>query len=143
MDLDYEFFRVLEYSVRADSGGAGRHRGGMGFCRRYLITRDDVSFATYGDRFAFAPQGLFGGAPGQRAGSYVLRAGQRIPIGSKQSFALSKGDVLVMMTGGGAGYGDPAGRPRERVARDLAQGFIGPRTARRVYGFAPGERVRG
>jgi N-methylhydantoinase B len=137
MDLDYDFFRVLEYSVRADSGGPGRHRGGMGFCRRYLITRDDVSFATYGDRFVFAPQGLYGGAPGARAESHVLRDGRRIPIGSKQSFALARGDVLVMLTGGGAGYGDPAERPRRLVEQDLAQGFVAPRIARRVYRFIP------
>lgn len=108
MDLDYDFFRVLEYSVRAGSGGAGRHRGGMGFCRRCLITRDQVSLATYGDRFVFAPPGLFGGQPGARAASHAIRRGKRIPIGSKQSFALEQGDVLVMLTGGGAGYGDPA-----------------------------------
>ncbi len=137
MDLDYDFFRVLEYSVRADSGGPGRYRGGLGFCRRYLITEDDVSFATYGDRFVFAPQGLFGGAPGERAASYVLRGGKRIPIGSKQSFALAKGDELVMLTGGGAGYGDPAERPRHLVQHDLTQGVVAPRTARRVYQFIP------
>jgi N-methylhydantoinase B len=137
MDLDYDFFRVLEYSVRPDSGGAGRHRGGLGFCRRYLITKDGVSFATYGDRFVFAPQGLFGGSPGARAESYVLRRGKRIPIGSKQSFALARGDELVMLTGGGAGYGDPSDRPHELVGRDLTEGLVAPRTARRVYRFIP------
>jgi len=137
MDLDYDFFRVLEYSVRPDSGGAGRHRGGLGFCRRYLITKDGVSFATYGDRFVFAPQGLFGGSPGARAESYVLRGGKRIPIGSKQSFALAQGDELVMLTGGGAGYGDPSDRPRELVGRDLTEGLLTPRTARRAYRFIP------
>jgi N-methylhydantoinase B len=75
MDLDYEFFRVLEYSVRAESGGAGRHRGGMGFCRRYLITRDHVTLATYDDRFVFAPPGICGGQPGERAA--LLRPPQR------------------------------------------------------------------
>lgn len=135
MDLDYDFFRVLEYSVRAGSGGAGRHRGGMGFCRRCLITMDQVSLATYGDRFVFAPPGLFGGQPGARAASHAIRRGKRIPIGSKQSFALEQGDVLVMLTGGGAGYGDPAERPRHLVARDLAEGVLTPAVARRIYGL--------
>ena len=142
MDLDYEFFRVLEYSMRIESGGAGRHRGGMGFCRRYLITRDNVSLATYGDRFLFAPPGIFGGQPGAQASSHVLRRGRRISIGSKQSFALERGDVLVMLTGGGAGYGDPAERPPRLVENDLAQGLISPRTARRVYRFARDARTR-
>jgi N-methylhydantoinase B len=137
MDLDYDFFRVLEYSVRPGSGGAGRHRGGMGFCRRYLITRDQVTLATYGDRFVFAPPGLFGGQPGARAASHVVRNGKRIVIGSKQSFALAKGDVLVMLTGGGAGYGDPAERPRPLIARELDEGLIAPGAARRLYRFVP------
>jgi N-methylhydantoinase B len=112
MDLDYEFFRVLEYSVRAESGGAGRHRGGIGFCRSYLITQNNVTLATYGDRFVFAPSGIFGGQPGARAASHAVRKSRRITIGSKQSFALEKDDVLVMLTGGGAGSGDPLERAR-------------------------------
>jgi N-methylhydantoinase B len=135
MDLDDDFFRVLEYSVRAESGGAGRHRGSMGFCRRYLIIRDHITLATYGDRFVFAPPGMFGGRPGACAESHVLRRGKRITIGSKQGFAREKNDVLVMLTGGGAGYGDPADRPRHLVAQDLEQGLIRPATARRVYRF--------
>jgi N-methylhydantoinase B len=73
MDLDYEFFRVLEYSVRAESGGAGRHRAAWAFCRRYLITREQRDAGDLRDRFVFAPPGIFGGQPGDRAASYVLR----------------------------------------------------------------------
>jgi N-methylhydantoinase B len=133
MDLDYEYFRVLEYSVRPESGGAGRHRGGMGFCRRYLITRGGVTLATYGDRFVFSPPGIFGGHPGARAESHVVSNGRKIRIGSKQSFALEKGDVLVMLTGGGAGYGDPAERPSHLLEQDVTQGFVSPAAARRLY----------
>ena len=121
--------------MRAESGGAGRHRGGMGFCRRYLITQDNVTLATYGDRFVFAPPGIFGGQPGDRAASHVLRKGRRITIGSKQSFALEKDDVLVMPPGGGAAYGDPLERARHLIENDVDQGLIRPATARRVYRF--------
>ena len=136
MDMEYDFFRVEEYGVRSGSGGQGAQRGGMGFVRRYHIIKDDVTFATYGDRFRIAPQGLFGGEAGVRAASHVLRQGKRIELGSKQSFALKKDDILVMLTGGGAGYGDPAARGRALVERDLAEGFIDAETARRAYGFA-------
>jgi N-methylhydantoinase B len=98
-----------------------------------LITRDHVTLAT-GDRFVFAPPGIFGGQPGERAASYVLRNGEQIPVGSKQSFALAKSDVLVMLTGGGAGDGDPADRPRDLIEHDQAQGLLAPATARRLYG---------
>ena len=67
----------------------------------------------------------------------MIRGGKRIPIGSKQSFALARGDELVMLTGGGAGYGEPSERSRELVGRDLTEGVVAPRTARRVYRFIP------
>lgn len=89
-----------------------------------LITRDHVTRATPGGRFVFAPPGIFGGQPGERAASHVLRNGEQIPAGSKQSSSLAKGDVLVMLTGGGAGYGDPADRPRDLIEHDLAQGLL-------------------
>jgi N-methylhydantoinase B len=41
-----------------------------------------------------------------------------------------------MLTGGGAGYGDPADRPRDLIEHDLAQGLLAPATARRLYGAA-------
>ena len=63
LDMDYDYFRVVEYSIIADTGGAGRHRGGLGVRRRYLILKDGVQYAQYGDRFRFRPEGLFGGKP--------------------------------------------------------------------------------
>jgi len=124
MDMEYDFFRVEEYGLRPDSGGPGRHRGGLGFVRRYVIIKDDVGFATYGDRFRIAPEGLFGGAPGVTARTYVERGNERIELASKQSFKLKKGDVLVTLTGGGAGYGDPAERSRRAAANDIVNGLV-------------------
>jgi N-methylhydantoinase B len=107
MDMLYDFFRVLDYSLLDDSGGAGRYRGGRGFQRIYEILSDDVTFASYADRFKLQPQGLYGGAAGAVAAAIVERAGERIRLQSKQSFKLRNGDRLIMQTGGGAGYGDP------------------------------------
>ncbi len=126
MDMEYDFFRVESYGLRPDSGGEGRYRGGLGFVRKYLVTSDDVDFATYADRFRIAPEGLFGGAPGATGRSYVERDGRVIELASKQSFKLERGDLLVMLTGGGAGYGEPARRDPERRASDLADGLFSP-----------------
>ncbi len=124
MDMDYDFFRVADYSLRADSGGAGRQRGGLGFRRIYDILADGVTFSTYSDRFRIEPEGLFGGGSGSVAETYVIRGGERIQLSSKQSFALKRGDRLVMLTGGGGGYGDPAERPAPLRAYDLEQGLM-------------------
>ena len=54
MESDYPFFRVEDYSLRSSSGGNGKFRGGMGFQKTYKILSDNVTFATYGDRFRMA-----------------------------------------------------------------------------------------
>ncbi|MCG8695119.1 MAG: hydantoinase B/oxoprolinase family protein, partial [Minwuiales bacterium] len=133
MDMEFDYFRVLEYALVPDSGGAGRYRGGLGLVRRYEILKDDVSFATYSDRFRLEPEGLFGGAAGRRASTEVLRDGQSIDLPSKVLFALKKGDVLTTYTGGGAGYGPPEERRATLVAQDLTEGLISEEQARRFY----------
>lgn len=124
MDMSYDFFRVLDYSLRPDSGGAGEFRGGLGFQRIYEVLRDDVTFATYADRFELQPQGLFGGKAGQSAEAIVLRGDERIALRSKQSFQLKKGDRLVMRTGGGAGYGEVSKRDPAREQMDREDGLV-------------------
>ena len=125
MESDYPFFRVEDYSLRSGSGGAGRQRGGMGFQRIYRILCKDVTFATYGDRFRIAPEGVFGGMPGAKAETFVERGGQKVPLKSKQQFPLEPGDRLVVRTGGGGGYGPSPDRGAEAVVRDIADGFTG------------------
>ncbi|MBT5895018.1 MAG: hydantoinase B/oxoprolinase family protein [Rhodospirillaceae bacterium] len=124
MDMEYDYFRVEDYSLLPDSGGAGRYRGGLGFQRRYQILGDNVTFATYSDRFRLAPEGLFGGADGARASTQVLRGDKVINLPSKISYPLEKGDILVIRTGGGAGYGEPGERAAGDVERDLRDGFM-------------------
>jgi N-methylhydantoinase B len=108
LDLDYDYFRIVDYSLRDGSGGAGRHRGGMGLRRHYEILKDGVTYATYSDRFRLAPEGLFGGLPGQCATTQIKRGETTIDLPAKGKFELLKGDILMIETGGGAGYGAPA-----------------------------------
>ena len=125
MESDYPFFRVEDYSLRSTSGGDGRNRGGMGFQRIYKILKEDVTFATYGDRFKIAPEGIKGGFPGAKAETFVERGGQKIQLESKQHFSLLEGDRLVVRTGGGGGYGDPKERSRDQRKQDLLNNFKG------------------
>ena len=124
MELDYEFFRVEDYSLIPDSGGRGKFRGGLGFQKAYRILKDGVTFATYGDRFRVAPEGLFGGAAGRHAETLLERDGKTRRIDSKISLDLKRGDLLIMRTGGGGGYGLPDERTAARQQRDLAQGLM-------------------
>ena len=123
MDMEFDYFRVLHYGLREGSGGAGRHRGGLGLVRAWEILKDGVSFATYSDRFRLSPEGLFGGEPGACAETHIIRDGQRIAVPSKILQDLRKGDILVTATGGGAGYGQPAERAQALTDQDREQGY--------------------
>ena len=123
MELDYGFFRVENYALIPDSGGKGKHRGGLGFEKSYRILEDGITFATYGDRFRIAPEGVFGGGPGRHAENLINRDGETIRVGSKAGVELKKGDLLIMRTGGGGGYGDALERDARMNARDLEEGL--------------------
>ena len=121
LDMDFDFFRVREYSLIPDSGGDGAFRGGSGIRRRYEILADEVQYAQYGDRFRFQPDGLFGGEPGAAASCNIEREGEITELASKEPAWLRSGDVLTVSTGGGGGYGAPDGRSAERIDDDARQ----------------------
>jgi len=89
----------------------------------------------YADRFKLAAQGLFGGHQGTSARCTVERDGRVIDIPPKGGLSLETGDIVTIMTGGGAGYGDPGDREGARISEDLAEGLISPEAARRDYGW--------
>lgn len=124
LDLEYPYFRLIETGLLPDSAGAGRHRGGLGFFRRYRILEDGVGLAIYSDRFRLAPEGLFGGAPGSTGRCWVLRGDEEIDVGAKDEFVLQREDILTVAVGGGAGYGDPSERDPAAIARDVAEGYV-------------------
>ncbi len=124
MESDYPFFRVEDYSLRSSSGGNGKFRGGMGFQKTYKILSDDVTFVTYGDRFRIAPEGVLGGGAGAQAETFVERGGQVIQLESKQQFVLHEGDILVVRTGGGGGYGLPSERNARLRENDKLSGIL-------------------
>ena len=134
LEQDYPFMQVEEYALRADSGGAGEHRGGLGVRRVYRILGDGVSFNCYSDRFRIAPWGLFGGHAGAPSRFTIERDGAQIKLGSKVNVALQRGDRLIIETAGGGGYGDPGRRDRKLLARELEAGLLSREQAALAYG---------
>ncbi len=126
--------RVEEFSIRADSGGPGRHRGGCGVVRRYR-TLEDCYCALWFDRSLTPAWGLNGGHDG-RAPWIELRN----PDGSAdhslkmRARPVAAGTVVETMTGGGGGNGDPKARPYEEVRTDAVRGYISRDGAWRDYG---------
>jgi N-methylhydantoinase B len=127
--------RIHRVALRADSGGDGARRGGLGVVREYEILADDIAFSHRGERHVYAAPGLAGGGPGAKAVSVIRRTdGREEIIPSKRETRLNKGDRLVLETAGGGGYGDPQKRERSRVVADVADGKLSLRAAKAVYG---------
>ena len=133
LDMEFDFFRVVDYALAPESFGHGAHRGGAGFIRRYEILKDGATFAIYSDRFRQEPPGLFGGSPGQSGRCMIWRDGAPIPVKSKDGATLKAGDVVEINCGGGAGYGEPRLRRRELIERDVADGMLSREVAERAY----------
>ncbi|HQU35570.1 MAG TPA: hydantoinase B/oxoprolinase family protein, partial [Anaerolineales bacterium] len=120
-----------------DSGGAGRFRGGLGTRTVFRIPDDEyapptpVSLGIQSGRFRLPPEGLAGGQAGSRA-KFLVNGEQGNPYGLTK---LNPGDVVVMESSGGGGYGSPAERDRDALAEDLRAGWVSEEKAKSEYGF--------
>jgi 5-oxoprolinase (ATP-hydrolysing) len=95
------------FTIRPGSGGAGRWRGGDGAVRRLRFT-EPVTVSTLASNRIEPPYGMAGGLPGALGRTYVERAtGEREQLAGADSADLYPGDVLVIETPGGGGYGPP------------------------------------
>jgi N-methylhydantoinase B len=101
--LELEFpLRVVEYAVRRDSGGAGRHRGGDGVIRE-VEALEDMTYSLLTERRRHPPPGADGGEDGA-PGRNLVRDDEVAP---KASGELRAGDRLRIETPGGGGHGAP------------------------------------
>ncbi|MSO75868.1 MAG: 5-oxoprolinase [Alphaproteobacteria bacterium] len=104
--LEWRFpVRLEAFRIRAGSGGAGRHRGGDGVVRRVRFL-EPMTAAILANRRKVPPFGLMGGMPGQVGRTYVERTdGTIIDLGGTGKVLMEAGDVFVIETPGGGGYG--------------------------------------
>jgi N-methylhydantoinase B len=119
--------RVYQYSLRPDSGGPGRFRGGCGIVFEFEVLAPDCVIIARGmERLRFQPWGLHGGACGANGRIEVKRAGSdRFEVVPKaDALRASIGDVVRLSTAGGGGWGDPMEREPQRVLDDVLNGFV-------------------
>ena len=107
--LEWRFpVRVREFSIREQSGGRGRHRGGDGV-RREIEFLAPMTAAILSNHRRIAPFGLAGGEPGACGQNFIRRADGSIDkLGAMALTAVKPGDIFVIETPGGGGYGAPA-----------------------------------
>lgn len=108
--LEWRFPVLLEeFAIRPGSGGAGRWPGGDGAVRR-LLFREPMTVSTLTSHRRVAPYGMFGGEPGALGVNRVLRTdGTVTGMAGCDSVDVQPGDVLLVETPGGGGYGAPMG----------------------------------
>ena len=138
-------FLTLEYSMRPDSGGAGKFRGGLGGTRVLRVTGPEITVSALLDRTRTNPWGLLGGGEGASGGLFVKKKGDTqfrtfsevygtVSASKFTRIKLKEGDEVKIQSPGGGGYGPPAERPPEAIEEDIRQGFVSPEAARQLYG---------
>jgi 5-oxoprolinase (ATP-hydrolysing) len=97
--------RLESFAIRPGSGGEGSHRGGDGVVRR-LRFLEPIQAAIVSNRRRVAPHGLAGGQAGRPGRNYIERAdGERVPLPATAAVEMRAGDVFVIETPGGGGFG--------------------------------------
>src|SRR5579871_943803 len=136
--------RLLQFDLIADSGGAGRYRGGLGLRREYL-NLEDARFSIRSMKHVIPPHGCSGGGDGRR-GDIVINpdtaAAKRLPT-RYADYPLRRGDIFRLDTPGGGGFGDPFEREPERVLADVDEGYVSREAAARDYGVVLAETEHG
>jgi 5-oxoprolinase (ATP-hydrolysing) len=103
--LEWRFPVLLEsFAIRPGSGGRGGRRGGHGAVRRVRFLEPMTAAILSGHRLV-RPHGMAGGEAGQPGRNYLLRSGGRTELGPFDQAEMAAGDVFVIETPGGGGYG--------------------------------------
>jgi N-methylhydantoinase B len=133
--LESEFpCRVIRFELVADSGGAGRWRGGLSLLREYELLENATVIRRY-DKSRFPPAGMAGGHAGCGA-RFVIRVGtaQEHATPSSGRYEMQAGERFLLQSAGGGGYGDPRERDAAALSRDIAEGYVSADGAKKDYG---------
>ena len=121
-----------QWALRPDSGGAGKHRGGLGAIYEIELLEKSATAFLFGERGKFPPPGVVDGGAGAVNKFYydsddddAVNNKKSPPLVSKiTGIKLRKGQRVRLETPGGGGYGKPADRPQHLIDNDIAQGYV-------------------
>jgi len=135
---------VEKRELIVDSCGPGKTKGGLGKRVVFKVPDDKyapippVNVGMQAGRFIHPPEGLFGGKPGANA-QFLVNEVPGNPYGLTQ---LNPGDVMILDTPGGGGYGNPLDREPEMVERDVMEGYVSLERAKEDYGVVINPETR-
>ena len=128
----------LRYELRKDSCGAGKWRGGCGIVRSWKLLGERASLSLMAERHKIAPWGLFGGKPGATGRAFIIKPdGSKLELPSKCTVTMERGDIFVILTPGGGGYGDPREREQKAILRDFENELLSKEKIVEDYSFNP------
>ncbi|EHM02258.1 hydantoinase/oxoprolinase [Acetobacteraceae bacterium AT-5844] len=134
---------VLEKTFITDTGGAGKHRGGLGQRVKVRKLHDDgltTLVTVYPEGVGNPIDGLFGGKAGGEASGRVLDAegNEVLNCGTGMLVQIDRDtQVVEIVLAGGSGFGNPAERDPAMLARDVQRGLVSEEGAARDYAVAP------
>lgn len=106
--LESEFpIQIDEFSVRRNSGGAGRFNGGCGFRRKYTVLKGNAIITLRSSKHEISPKGINGGENGAKGFCEITTSGSTRVLATMDSgVVLESGDTLTIDTPGGGGFGE-------------------------------------
>jgi N-methylhydantoinase B len=123
--------------LRVGSGGAGQWRGGLGIRRRKRLLAPSGTYSLLSDRAVLPPFGIAGGKSAACNRFVIERDGEILPFttpGKISGFPMILGDILIMESAGGGGFGNPVDRDPGEVLEDVLDGYVTLTEATEVYG---------
>ena len=121
-----------QWALRPNSGGNGKHRGGLGAIYEIELLEESATAFLFGERGKFPPLGVVGGEAGA-LNSFSYDCDDRDAIDGKKTpelvskitgIKLKKGQRVRLETPGGGGYGKVTERPKSLYENDVAQGYV-------------------
>ena len=112
-------------------------RGGLGLRRAIRLVDGEARYSVLSDRAVLPPFGVGGAGPAAPVRVSVLHDGVEADFatpGKVTGHAIVAGDVVVLESAGGGGFGDPLARDPARVREDVAAGLVSRERARDGYG---------
>ncbi len=122
------------YGFVPDTGGPGRHRGGLALARQYRFVEAEAILQVRSDRREHRPWGLAGGGEGAPSRNTLNPDGEARELPSKFTMTIRRGDTLRHQQPGGGGYGDPLTRDPAAVREDVLDEKVSVTHARDAYG---------
>jgi len=126
---------VERLELGVDTGGVGQWEGSPGAHCIYRVRQDPVRFTANSGGKDHPPQGVLGGGPGGRNGTWRIdRQGIRTELPTFLDITLAPGEALESQACGAGGFGDPLERDPRKVAERVLEGWITQQRALEAYG---------